>query len=647
MTLRLRSKTGAILWLIVAAGFVRGLFWVVAAPVWYPIDEAQHYSYVESLAHGNGIPVVGRDHVSEDVLTVAKDSPTTPYRGLPLLPEPDEESWGAFREQYEAVQTPLYYLAMVPFYWVSRPLGILTSIYMMRVASLLLVLTAVPLTFLLARETFPKFPGVWIAAPALLVTLQGFNGNLSSVNNDVLLVPASIVVLLAVLKARRNLSRRSAVLAGAAMGAALLTKMSALPLFPLVGLALIVLPFKPPRTWGKRIEWGIVFGLVTTLVVSPWLGWNLMKYGSLSGGGALAEVMGAIQPRIPISLDGLQTHWRDGHSGFWQQFLYSLAPTGVQYSKLWGWGVVTASVLASLVFLKRRDFESLRVLAWLASSFAIAFLTFMGLIYLYFGQGTMVGRHLYIALAPLVIVIAAGAIGFSPRWGPALLIVLACAALAREPATARGYLQFIYGAGIIDTNLVPVTDQSYNSAVATELPIDVRPNCPVEVIAIHFADAAPPAVSLVSGSRTTSLPRTSDGSALSLDQNLKLAFFDLPQPLRTPFTIIPPDGAGVTFSQEERDSSVKFSEPMGDPQMRLYCRMAEPDAFRFAQNYDPQHPDWATYEGLRAWPGLWAWGVPGIALVAAITGGYRKRRYIEDDGSKQVSDRDRPGEQEQ
>jgi 4-amino-4-deoxy-L-arabinose transferase-like glycosyltransferase len=132
---------------------------------------------------------------------------------------------GLVRESYEGVQGPAYYALMAVPYRLAHPLGVLAALYAVRLASLLLALTAVPIAYLLARELFPARKEAWLAAPALLVVLQGFNGNVSSVSNDALVVPLAGAVLLAVATARRTgLSARNAAVTGVLLGVGLCTK---------------------------------------------------------------------------------------------------------------------------------------------------------------------------------------------------------------------------------------------------------------------------------------------------------------------------------------------------------------------------------------------------------------------------------------
>ena len=214
-------------WLLLAVmgvALVRGLFWVALAPVWNPVDETAHFGYVEFLATGHGIPKVDEDLVSNEVLRVAKESPTYYFRTRPHGVDASDPAWDGTRYQYEGVQGPVYYLLMVPAYWLGRPFGILGALYTVRVASVLLSLMAVPLAWLLARELFPRFPAIWVATPALLALSQGFNANLACVSNDALAVVASTGTLVLAVRGVKSPSSRNAIGAGALLGLSVLNK---------------------------------------------------------------------------------------------------------------------------------------------------------------------------------------------------------------------------------------------------------------------------------------------------------------------------------------------------------------------------------------------------------------------------------------
>ena len=175
--------------------FGRGLFWVVSVPVWSG-DEGAHYAYEQSVATGHGIPVAGRSLNSADTLRLIKDSPVAGgERTTPLPPTPSLR-WGLVDEQYEGLQSPLYYVLLVPAYWTGRAVGgLVGSFYALRLASLCLAVATIPLVALLARALVPRHRAVWLLAPTVIAALQIVNLQNSYIDNDALTMVAGATCL--------------------------------------------------------------------------------------------------------------------------------------------------------------------------------------------------------------------------------------------------------------------------------------------------------------------------------------------------------------------------------------------------------------------------------------------------------------------
>jgi 4-amino-4-deoxy-L-arabinose transferase-like glycosyltransferase len=312
------SRMRKLLVIVMVVGLVRGLFWVFLAPVWNPVDETAHFGYVESLATGHGIPTVGEDLVSADVLRSAKESPTYYFRTRPHGPEPTDAAWGGTRHQYEGVQGPVYYLLMVPAYWLGRPFGILGALYAVRTASVLLWLAAVPLVFLLTRELFPRSPATWIAAPALLVMVQGLNANLACVSNDALVVVAGAGTLLFAVRGLREPTVRNALATGVLLGSSVVGKTTAVSLVPLIGVAWVILLAVNWSHRRQRVRWLAQLVAAATVPVAPWLVFNQLTYGAVSAAKAVEEITGNYQGMAPFSLTGLRQQWESATGGFWE-----------------------------------------------------------------------------------------------------------------------------------------------------------------------------------------------------------------------------------------------------------------------------------------------------------------------------------------
>jgi len=229
-----------VLALLTLCAVARGGYWAVTFETWSPVDEAQHFGYVESLATGHGIPTVGRDRVSNAVMSIAKASPTYFARSRPFSPTAADDNWGAAREQYEGIHGPTYYALMVPAYWIGDAVSPLAALYTVRLASVLLGALAIPLAWLLARRLLPDRPLAWLLGPGLLVCVNGFSATAATVSNDTLIMTGSAAVLLLATRAAASPRWAPAAVTGAAAGAVFVGKTTALGLFPLVAIVAFV-----------------------------------------------------------------------------------------------------------------------------------------------------------------------------------------------------------------------------------------------------------------------------------------------------------------------------------------------------------------------------------------------------------------------
>lgn len=612
-----------ILLVIVALGLIRGLFWVVATEVWNPIDEIQHYDYARSIATGHGMPVVGDDEVTDEILMTAKVSPTFWFHYEPVQPTVADPSWGATKESYEGggVQGPLYYALMTVPYWLSHPFGILPSLYALRLASVVVSLLAVPLAWVLAREIFPKRPAVWLATPALLVMLQGFNANLASVNNDALMVPIAVAALIPVARTWRGLTFRQAAVAGALFALAMLTKPTNLAIAPLVGIPLVAYALLRRESILGVVRWALVFGGVAFLVMVPYLAWNLYEYHALSATQEVNAITGPVQGKTPLTLDALRLHLRNARTGFFEFQPYSTGPDN-DYNRILERVAVVTLVIGTAAALARRRLGEGAALAWLGLAFPLAFLSKIAMTYgLLDSVGSVVGRHLYAALVPTCIVIAGGVIiALGPRWGGvALLLVMALALGAERDMTLR-YVDVSYATGLVGDS-GPRVDQSWNDEYVTNRTVKATPSCPVEIVGLGISGSPPPVVDVAQGStHETAQIVGSDGN---------VGLYRLQEPLSNEFQVLLPAGTALGSSRQEREAAVAFVEGPGDPMVRLYCRTDDAKAERFEQRYGPQHPGIVTYHRIRDWTSIWEWlGWATFALGTVAALGWEIRRKL-------------------
>ena len=620
-----RRTTAVLLGAVVAVGLARGLFWVAVTEVPNPIDEHAHFAYVESMARRFRPPVVGEDRLSAEALQLVKRTQTSFHRSVPLVPDPSVPGWNAVAESYEGVQGPLYYALMALPYRLAHPLGVLTSLYAVRVATVLLSLLAVPVAYLLARELFPRQRAAWVAAPALLVVLQGFNANLGSITNDALVVPLGGATLLAVARARRSgLTPGTAVVTGLLLGLGLATKSNMIALFPLVAVAAVAVAAERRQRWTGVVRWGGLTGLAAAVAAAPWLAWNLVTYGSPSAADEVDRITGPLQPRIPRTLAGLREHVADSTAGFWDSQLAGRSLG--RYMWLLSLVALALVAVAVAVSLRRRRVADAASLAWLGSAVLVTLATMLFVIFVVFaGRSSVVGRHLYPALVATVVVVGVAAfVVAGARAGWVVVAAVAAVALTMEVDTDRRYVDLAYTAGLFGA-LAPVVEQTWaDGRVATPV-VEVMPPCAAEAVALGFtAPAVPPAaLAVTTALATVDAPLVAEHA----DQATRLFIYRLPVPIDQPFSLATA-GLPLAASGDDREPHLALPNEPGDPVARVFCPVADPKRYRFAQRFPPDHPSWITYDQLRAWPVAWAWAarLAVLGLAAAFVVDLRRRR---------------------
>lgn len=604
--------------LILAIGFVRGMYWVATMEVWSRVDEAQHYGYVESLAQGHGMPKVGKDKLQLDARGVAKASPTIGFRSFGLYTVSEDSDWGVYGNLYEGggYQGPLYYALLVPVYWVAHPLGIIPTIYALRLATLLILLTSIPLLWLLARELFPKRPAIWLTSPAILVAIQGFNSNTTSITNDALLVPISIAALIPVASAWRGINNRQAIIAGALFGLAMLCKNTAAPLAVLTLIVLVGMLLTRRASLRDLFVWGLIYAGTAFVVLLPYHVWNLYTYGALSASSEVHDLLAPLLQHTPFTPAGLRTHFHNVRIGFWD-FSYGLGANSA-YARTFEIAMIVSVIAGLAVALRRRAFDDASPLVWAAIGFPVAFVIVLAASVSIYGAGsTIVGRHLYAILGLFAIAIAAGAsISLGPRLGVLAVVLLLGIAFVHERGVTDHYVLATYADGVLYDKFAPVVDQPLNEGYTTANSVSAAATCPVQAVGLAIVNPVPNEVALTSPSAMI---------ANYIGENKSVSYYALPVPQSGQFTILTP-GLQVGRKFADHDPTISLDGATGDPVVRLYCAVDNPDAFRFKQMFDPGHLD-LSYSLVRAWADIWYW--IGWALVAVSAAGMAAMAYAQ------------------
>src|SRR5256885_1642992 len=145
------------------AALIPALAMAVTQPLWSLVDEAQHADFIIQLSHGV-YPAADRTLISAETLHVTESTgvfrafyPAGSYPTPDLsdvgLPPPGmsvraNAAWmrrHMWQLSHESVQTPIYYVVMVPVWWAADRLGgPFAAIYALRIINTLIVATLAP-----------------------------------------------------------------------------------------------------------------------------------------------------------------------------------------------------------------------------------------------------------------------------------------------------------------------------------------------------------------------------------------------------------------------------------------------------------------------------------------------------------------------
>jgi Dolichyl-phosphate-mannose-protein mannosyltransferase len=608
---------------ICAVGLLRGMFWVATVSVFHPIDETQHFAYVESIATGHGIPVVGRDSTSPAEAALLKESPTMPWRTRPV--SVDDPSW---RQNHEGIQGPVYYAAMAPAYWVGRAVdGELGALYAVRTASLLLALAAIPLTWLLARELFPDNPSVWIAAPFLLAIIDGFNSNLATVTNDASVVPLAALLAWLVLRCARNFDRRTVLAAGFVAGVAMVAKTTFLTLLPVLAIVLVV------SAWRRRDERGLIvrsmafFAAAAILPLVPWILWNLWTYHAVTATKQVDALIGSQQDVVAPGLRGAGDVVVALRRSFWTNGVENTTT----YRSWWEFVVVASAVIGLLVAAVRRDRQFFTRVAVLIASVPLGVAAIIVLTFAVFDRrlGTP-GRYLY-PLLPLIVIMVAAVVltAAGRRWGAALLAMMVTVGFVYERDVQHEYIKFIYEEPTFGAGTGIVLEQSFRDSQVTASAVHANVDCGVQMVAVAFTPS--PSTIEVDGRSSTTTGRT----LLALAD---FTYYQLDAPVDGPISVPVPSGATVGMRFGDVDPRVSLAGADGDPVVRVYC--AQDDAFhrRFEQVFPTFHVK-VSVRAIDASPDVWIAAGAALTLLLTVRALTRARsdRDVEVSSSREVA----------
>ncbi len=273
--------------LVVVASIVAARF-----PVFSPIDEGAHYSYIQQIAQHGSLPILGKTLASPQELAISQGvypRPTT------INPHTD----GLAGLSYEAFEPPLYYVTAVPAFDLFG--NYLTKVYAVRGYDVLLLTISALLCGLLARMVLGRtsFLFGWSVMLSILL-LPGVVVRSVTISNMALATPLVLAFVAVTWLAWHRHSSRLFLASGALAGLCVLTELELL-VVPVVLLVVLIAEAWHRRpvpvvvqTWYRTLLPLVGAGLITVAVVAPWIGFNEIHYHMWNAGAI------AVKEQTPI-----------------------------------------------------------------------------------------------------------------------------------------------------------------------------------------------------------------------------------------------------------------------------------------------------------------------------------------------------------
>ena len=405
--------------------------WSLLIPPYENLDEQWHYPFVKHVADGHGLPIQ-QAPPAHNVARQEGSQPPLYYLAAGLITswidtsEPRPTIWvnpharigipGAVGNKNMAIHSEV---EQFPYR------GSVLAVHVARILSIILAAVAVVGNYLVVLQILPGWKPMATVTAAAGAFIPSFVFVSASVNNDNLVnAVAPFVLLTAVGVVRRGCTRRRAVKLGVLLGIGALSKLSALGLLPLAGLALLCDGHRS-RSVRRVVENGMITFGIAAIISGWWYVRNLVLYNEPLGIERMLDVAG----RRSLTVSGFVAELEGLKFNFWALFggVNVLADPFVYDVLL----VVTVLAGIGLIqWIARRgwreqptDLVSLICgLVWLAT-ISVSFARWTSMT-----QATQ-GRLIYPALAICALLLTTGLYALAPRRlgpkaalsGPALL----------------------------------------------------------------------------------------------------------------------------------------------------------------------------------------------------------------------------------
>jgi hypothetical protein len=527
---RAALKRHALLLPIIVASLLLALAYSLITPFFEKTDELYHVAYMTHLADGKGFPAPADPH--NPARQEATQPPLYYLIGAALILPLDTGDMAALTElnpYYRPIWDGVYgdnrnrYLHKVNE--ILPRGGAALAVRLLRCWSIALGAAAVVATYGIAYTLFPERR--WLAAGAAAIC--AFNPRFlyvsGTVNNDVMVAATCALTGLASLRLMRapRPRVRHVVAVGAALGAALLSKVSAVVVLPVVVIALLYAAHKatlrsgplavslrgrpfggrpvraiptdasrrllrsarndnaavvahkaPAGRGGAWVRTGLHWSGIALLCAAAISGWWFARNALLLGGdltGTAVHVLKWGRRATPLTLQGLRLELQGLEESYWAVFGLNSIPID-RWINLILFGVdrlavAGAVVLAAKQFTRWRQEREVQLGLLGLGLWALASLASVGY-WIYLMQGVNLGRLLYPAIAPISLLIALAPGQFLPqRWQPAAAGVLGMSLFALAAACPWVYIRPNYAPP-------PVLDQAQVEPLTDRLDADFQ-----------------------------------------------------------------------------------------------------------------------------------------------------------------------------
>ena len=259
--------------LILVAFAVLGVLYSVVNPLAEAPDEDWHYDYVKYVTDGRGLPVLHFDP-SKNIVhgTVGHHPPL--YYGLSAL----LTFWINTEDADSLLWDNPHFLAGLPHALGNKNRiihtdaeafpyqGTALAMHIVRLLSVLFSGITVLATYLIALEIFPEWKPLALGAAALNAFNPQFLFIGARISNDTAVTAFSALVLLGTVRLlKRGATKGRLVWLGVTLGLALLSKISALALLPLVAVGLVIRAIRQ-RSFASLVKWSLVVFCLAFLI---------------------------------------------------------------------------------------------------------------------------------------------------------------------------------------------------------------------------------------------------------------------------------------------------------------------------------------------------------------------------------------------